>query len=105
MRVSKDKKVVVFVPVEYVNEDKAPGIKRGGILNIISHQLELSCNVTDIPEKLTIDLTGLEINHSIHIDALDLPEGATAVHPERDYTLATIVPPVTDETSEAAAAS
>jgi large subunit ribosomal protein L25 len=100
MRVSKDARVNVFVPVTFINEDKAPGIKRGGVLNVVHHNVELICPAQSIPEKLTIDLTGRDINQTIHLDALTLPEGVIAAHPERDNTIATIVAPtVMEETS------
>lgn len=100
MRVSKDARVNVFVPVTFMNEDKAPGIKRGGVLNVVHHNIELICPARSIPEKLTVDLTGRDINQTIHLDALTLPEGVIAAHPERDNTIATIVAPtVMEETS------
>lgn len=92
-RVDKDSKINVSVPVEYVNEDKAPGLKLGGMLNIIIHNLEIICPANSIPEKITIDLAGLNINQSIHLDVVSLPSGVKAAQPVRDYTLVTIVPP------------
>ena len=92
-RVNKDSKIHVSVAVTYDNEDKAPGIKRGGTLNIIIHTLEIVCPPHSIPENLVVDLTGLEMGTSVHLDALKLPAGAKAAHPERDHVLATIVAP------------
>lgn len=105
MRVSKDAKVNVFVPIAFVNEDKAPGIKRGGVLNVVHHDIELICPAQFIPEKLTVDLTGRDINQTIHLDALSLPEGVVAAHPERDNTLATIVAPTVMEEASADASA
>lgn len=105
MRISKGAKVNVFVPITFINEDKAPGIKRGGVLNVIHHNIELICPAQSIPAKLTIDLTGRDINQTIHLEALTLPEGVVAAHPERDNTVATIVAPtVMEETPTEAAA-
>ncbi len=101
MRISKGAKVHVFVPIVFVNEDKAPGIKRGGVLNIVHHNLELICPAQSIPEKLTVDLTGRDINQTIHLESLDLPDGVVAAHPDRDNTIATIVAPtVMEEAAE-----
>ncbi len=103
MRVSKGAKVHVFVPINFINEDKAPGIKRGGVLNIVHHNLELICPAQSIPANLTIDLAGRDINQTIHLESLDLPEGVVAAHPERDNTIATIVAPTVMEEETPAA--
>ena len=99
MRISKDAKVHVFVPITFINEDKAPGIKRGGVLNIVHHTLELICPAQSIPEKLTVDLAGCDINQTIHLDTLNLPSGVIAAHAERDNTIATIVAPTVEQES------
>lgn len=106
-RVNKDSKVHVSVPVIYINEDKAPGIKRGGALNVIIHTLELVCPAQSIPEKLIMDLAGADMGVSIHLESLKLPAGAKAAHADRDHVLATIVAPsaMTEETSAAAPAA
>lgn len=105
MRVSKDARINVFVPITFINEDKAPGIKRGGVLNVVHHDIELICPAQLIPEKLTVDLAGRDINQTIHLDALSLPEGVVAAHPERDNTIATIVAPTTMEEAAAQASA
>jgi large subunit ribosomal protein L25 len=92
-RVDKDSKIHVSIPVEYINEDKAPGLKLGGMLNVIVHNLEVVCPAASIPEKITIDLAGLNINQSVHLDSIELPKGVKAAHAARDCTLVTIVPP------------
>lgn len=97
MRVSKGAKVHVFVPIKFINDDKAPGIKRGGVLNIVHHDLELICPAQSIPESLTVDLTGRDINQTIHLESLELPQGVVAAHPDRDNTIATIVAPTVEE--------
>ena len=101
MRVTKDSRLDIAVPIHFINHDKCPGIKKGGILNIVSHVLHLICNPEHIPEEIVIDLTGLEINHSIHIHDIKLPEDSK-VRSGQDLTLATIVAPsgMEVETSE-----
>ena len=102
MRISKGSKVHVFVPITFINEDKAPGIKRGGVLNIVHHNLELICPAHAIPEKLVIDLTGHDINQTIHLESLVLPSDVVAAHPDRDNTIATIVAPTVMEEEKSA---
>jgi large subunit ribosomal protein L25 len=97
MRVNKDSKVSVFVPVHYINEDKSPALKRGGLLNVIIHSLEISCPAEEIPESLAVDLNGLEMNQSVQLSLLGLPAGCKAAHPERDAVLATVVAPAGEE--------
>lgn len=92
-RINKNSKIHVSVPVSYINEDKAPGIKRGGTLNIIIHSLEIVCPPHAIPESLVVDLAGIEMGTSIQLESLKLPTGAKAAHPDRDHVLATIVAP------------
>jgi len=90
LRIGKDTEVNVEVPVHFVNEDKSPGIKRGGVLNIVRHQVEFHCPANAIPEFITVDLTGADIGDSIHISAVKLPEGVRPVIQDRDFTVATI---------------
>lgn len=99
-RVSKGTKIHVNIPVHFINEEKSPGIKRGGVLNIVVHTLDVSCSPENIPEAITIDLAGLEIGASIHLDQIGLPKGVAATHPERDNTLATIVAPTVQKEVE-----
>jgi large subunit ribosomal protein L25 len=91
LRVGKDTEVNVEVPVHFINEEKSPGLKRGGVLNIVRHEVELHCPATAIPEFITVDLAGTDIGDSIHISAVMLPEGAKPVIADRDFTIATIV--------------
>jgi large subunit ribosomal protein L25 len=93
LRVSKDHKVHVNVPVHFVNEDASPGLKRGGVLNIVLHDLDLVCSPDNIPDEVQIDVTGLEVGASIHLHDVKLPAGVTAAHADRDDTIATIVAP------------
>ncbi len=92
-RVGKDTKIHVNVPVVVRNEAAAPGIKRGGVLNLVRHEIEFICSPDHIPQMVEVDLTGLDIGGSIHISAVKLPEGATPNVRERDFTLVTIGAP------------
>lgn len=82
----------VAVPVHFTKQDASPGIKRGGTLNIVRHTVDFFCPADKIPESITADLTGLEINDSLHISSVTLPEGVRPVIRDRDFTIATIVP-------------
>jgi large subunit ribosomal protein L25 len=93
LRVSKDAKVHVNVPVIFANEEASPGLKRGGVLNIVRHDLDLVCAPDAIPSEITIDVTGLEIGASIHISSVSLPAGVESGIADRDFTIATIVAP------------
>jgi large subunit ribosomal protein L25 len=90
LRVSGSSRINVAVPVQFINEDASPGLKRGGVLNIVRHEIELSCPANAIPERITVDLTGLQIGDSLHISAVKLPEGITPTIADRDFTVATI---------------
>ena len=108
LRIGKDTQVNVDVPVHFVNEDKSPGIKRGGVLNIVRHEIEFHCRAHAIPEFVTVDLDGTDIGDSIHISAVTLPAGVKPVISDRDFTIATIagssaMKPEAEETAEAAA--
>ena len=93
LRVSKDAKVTVNVPVIFANEEASPGLKRGGVLNIVRHELELVCDANKIPDDITIDVTGLDVGDSIHISQVKLPAGSASAITDRDFTIATIVAP------------
>jgi large subunit ribosomal protein L25 len=93
LRLNKDTTVDVAVPVHFINEDASPGLKRGGVLNIVRHELELICEADKMPEEIAIDVTGYEIGDSIHISAVTLPEGSKSAITDRDFTIATIVAP------------
>ncbi|MBL8709908.1 MAG: 50S ribosomal protein L25/general stress protein Ctc [Rhodospirillaceae bacterium] len=92
-RVSKDTKIHVNVPVVVRNEAAAPGIKKGGVLNLVRHEIEFICAPDKIPQMIEIDLTGLDIGGSIHISAVKLPEGATPAIRDRDFTVLTLAAP------------
>ena len=93
LRLSKDAKVTVEVPVLFINEDASPGLKRGGVLNVVRHGLELVCDANKIPDDIQIDVTGLDLGASIHISHVVLPEGSVSAITDRDFTIATIVAP------------
>jgi large subunit ribosomal protein L25 len=93
LRVSKDTQIHVNVPVAFENEEGSPGLKKGGVLNVVRHELELVCTSDTIPENVTIDVTGLEIGDSIHISHVKLPNGVESGITDRDFTIATIVAP------------
>ncbi|WP_455481658.1 50S ribosomal protein L25/general stress protein Ctc [Bartonella sp. B35(2025)] len=104
LRISAKSVVDVNIPVHFLNEDTAPGIKRGGVLNIVRHEIECTAPANAIPEAIEIDLSGYSIGDSIHISAVQLPEGVTPVIQDRDFTIATIAAPagmnISDNTSE-----
>ena len=91
LRLSKDALVTVEVPVRFLNELASPGLKRGGVLNIVRHEIQVRCPSDAIPDHFEVDLTGLEIGDSVHITAIVLPEGVRPTTTERDFTVATIV--------------
>jgi large subunit ribosomal protein L25 len=93
LRLAKDATVEVSVPVLFVNEEDSPGLKRGGVLNVVRHDLELICDADKIPDDIRIDVTGLDIGDSIHISHVTLPAGSASAITDRDFTIATIVAP------------
>lgn len=93
LRVSGNAKLSVEVHVQFINEEKSPGLKRGGTLNIVRHTVEVLAPANAIPEQITVDLSGTEIGDSIHISAVTLPKGVTATITDRDFTIATVVAP------------
>ncbi len=105
LRLTGDSKVEVSVPVVFINEEDSPGLKKGGVLNIVRHELELLCPNADIPDEIQIDVTGREIGDSIHISNVTLPKGVTSVITDRDFTIATVIAPSGLKSSEGEAAS
>ena len=93
LRIGEHSTVTVAIPVRFDNEEDSPGLKRGGVLNIVQHDIELICDAAEIPDELHIDLTGLEIGDSIHISDVKLPKGAKPAIDDRDFTVATLVAP------------
>ena len=107
LRIGEHTKVTVAIPVRFDNEAASPGLKRGGVLNVVQHEIELVCDAASIPDELHIDLTGLEIGDAIHISQVPLPEGVTPAIDDRDFTVATVVAPsaMKSEEDEAAQAA
>ncbi len=104
LRIGEHSKVTVAVPVRFDNEEASPGLKRGGVLNVVQHELELVCDAAHIPNEIHIPLDGLEIGDSIHISEVKLPEGTTPAIDDRDFTVATIVAPSAMKAEEEEAA-
>ena len=106
LRIGAGSRLNVQVHVAFINEEQSPGIKRGGVLNIVHHTLELNCPADAIPDHVTVDLTGLDVGDSIHIGGVQLPAGVQPHTHEADLTIATIVAPsgMRSEEGEAGAA-
>jgi large subunit ribosomal protein L25 len=104
LRIAKGSTVEVSVPVVFVNEEASPGLKRGGVLNVVRHELELVCDATKIPDQIEVDVTGTDIGDSIHISAVTLPKGSESAITDRDFTIATIVAPSALKSSDGEAA-
>ena len=101
LRVSATSELTVEVPVEFANENASPGLKRGGVLNIVRHAVEVICLADNIPGSIEVDLTGLEIGDSVHISAVKLQDGVRPAIDDRDFTIATIAAPtVASEATE-----
>ncbi|MBX7493034.1 50S ribosomal protein L25/general stress protein Ctc [Qipengyuania sp. 1NDW9] len=99
-RLAKGGKIEVHVPVVFINEEASPGLKKGGVLNVVRHELDLICENDKIPGEIEIDVTGKEVGDSIHISELTLPEGAESAITDRDFTIATLVAPSALKKSE-----
>lgn len=93
LRVSTETRVTLMVPCEFVDQDQSPGLKRGGVLNIVRHEIEVECAADAIPEHITVSCAGFDVNETIHISAVKMPEGVTVTITDRDFTVATIVAP------------
>ncbi|MBO9444275.1 50S ribosomal protein L25/general stress protein Ctc [Ruegeria sp. R14_0] len=102
MRLRRTTKIALFIPVEFINEEEAPGIKKGGVLTVVRPEVELMCTAGDIPEKITVDVAGLNINDVVTISSVDLPAG-TKPTIDRDFVIANISAPTglsTDDDEE-----
>lgn len=104
LRLSKGATVVIEVPVQFTGEEDCPGLKRGGVLNIVRHTIECNCPAEAIPDRLEVSLAGMEINDSIHISQITMPEGVEPTIADRDFTVATVVAPSGLKTEEEEAA-
>lgn len=105
LRIGEHTTVHVAVPVHFVDEELSPGIKKGGVLNIVRHELELVVDAAEIPDEISISLKGYNVGDSIHISAVALPAGAKPAIEDRDFTIATIVAPSALKSSEGEAAA
>jgi len=106
MRVGADTRVTVTVPVVFINHERSIGLRRGGLLNIVRHGVELSCQADSIPEQLVVSLDGLDIGDSVHAGAVSFPPGSQPTITDRDFTIASIAAPsaLREEAAAAAAA-
>ena len=93
LRIVKGSKVIIEIPVNFINSDKSPGLKRGGVLNIVRRKVELKCPSENIPSELIVDLDGVDIGHSFKISAINLPENVTPTIQGRDFVIATVAAP------------
>ena len=103
-RLAKGAKVQVNIPVVFINEEASPGLKRGGVMNVVRHELDLMCDADHIPDQIEIDVTGLEIGDSIHISHITLPEGSESAITDRDFTIAGVTAPSALKSSDDEAA-
>jgi large subunit ribosomal protein L25 len=92
MRLRRTSQIALFIPVEFINEDKCPGIKRGGVLTVVRNEVELTVTAGDIPEKITVDLEGADVGDTLTISAVTLPAGAVPTI-DRDFVIANIQAP------------
>ena len=93
LRISANSEITLFVPVKFVNEEDSPGIRRGGVLNVVRHDVELRVRAGDIPEELVVDIAGLDIGDVVHFSSIQLPKGAASTIVGRDFAVATIAAP------------
>ena len=93
MRVVSGTKIVIEIPVKFINNNESPGLKRGGVLNIVRRKVELKCPADSIPEDITIDLSGTDIGTSIKISSVKLPENVVPLITDRDFVIATVAAP------------
>ena len=93
MRIVSGTKIILEIPVKFINNNDSPGLKRGGVLNIVRRKVELKCPADNIPEDLTIDLAGSDIGTSIKISSVKLPENVVPVISDRDFVIATVAAP------------
>ncbi len=99
LRLGKGARIAVSVQCDFINEEESPGIKRGGVLNVVRYEIEVYCPADAIPEEFTVDLTGLDIGDGVHISAIEMPEGIEPTITDRDFTICTIAAPA-DITAE-----
>lgn len=105
LKVDDNSEILVLVPVRFLNQDRSVGLKRGGVLNVVRHELELVCTPKNIPQSITIDIAETNIGDSIHISHVALPEGVKSAITGRDFTIATIAGRSSKEDAEGAPAA
>ena len=105
MRVGKGSKVTVRIPLSFVNEAASPGLKLGGVLNVLTHEMDVVCDPENIPDVIEIDLTGFEFHHTVHANSVKLPEGVELPKGGRNFTVATVVAPTILRKEDEAAAT
>jgi len=111
LRVSGATEINVNVPVHFIDEEESPGLERGGVLNIVRHEIELYCRADNIPQYLECSLAGLDINDAVHMSSIELPDGVRPMITDRDFTVATVAAPsavkaeAAEEQAEAEAAA
>lgn len=93
LRVTERTRINVDIPVEFENEEESPGLRGGGVINVVRHTIEVICRAGAIPESFVVDLSGLEVGDSVHISDIDLPDGVVPTITDRDFTVATIAAP------------
>ncbi|HYX47497.1 MAG TPA: 50S ribosomal protein L25/general stress protein Ctc [Sphingomicrobium sp.] len=104
LRIGEHTKVHVAVPMRFDNEEDSPGLKRGGVLNVVVHELEIVCDAASIPNEIHVSLEGLEIGDSLHISNVKLPSGVVPANQDEEFTVATIVAPSAMKAEEEEAA-
>ena len=93
LRMVSGRKIILEIPVKFINNEESPGLKRGGVLNIVRRKVELKCPTESIPKELVVDLEGLDIGSSVKISAIKLPENVTPTITGRDFVIATVAAP------------
>jgi len=93
LRIGKNTILTLEIPVNFINEEESPGLRRGAVLNIVRHTVEINCPATAIPENFEIDLTDTDVGDALHMSMIKLPEGASPTITDRDFTIATIAAP------------
>ena len=93
MRITKGSQLTLEIPVKFINSDKSPGLKKGGVLNIVRRKVELKCPAENIPDEIIVDLDNTEINRSLKISSVKLPENVTPTITDRDFVIATVASP------------
>jgi large subunit ribosomal protein L25 len=107
IRIVKGSKLILEIPVKFINSDMSPGLKKGGVLNVVRRKVELKCPTENIPNEIIVDLNNIEINTSLKISSVKLPENVTPTITDRDFVIGTVVAPTVlvepEKTEEATA--